>query len=388
MKFENLLIISNTFPDEKNIFIGGIFVKEQLSYIRKYFKKVTVISPVPRSLGFKEDDKFCHNHSYENVKVYFPRFSHLPITYFRNRLGDNYFKTINKLIKRENIEFDLIHTHFAWPSGYVGAKIKEKYKVPLVVTAHGFDIYDAPFRNTILKKKVEYTLNSANCIITVGNSNLGYINKLNIKTPVEIIPNGFNKKLFHPMDSRKCRELLELPLNKKIILTIGNLVEIKGHKYLILAIKEILKQRKDVMCIIIGSGGLKGGLNELIKRLGLEAHVRLVCAKPHEEIPLWMNACDVFVLSSLSEGNPTVMFECLGCGKPFIGTNVGGIPEIIISEDYGFLVKPGNSGELAENLNKALEKEGDSEKIIQYSKQFTWKEISKKIVDVYREVLL
>ena len=62
-------------------------------------------------------------------------------------------------------------------------------------------------------------------------------------------------------------------------------------------------------------------------------HVEFVGGKPHAEIPIWMNACDVFVLSSLSEGNPTVMFECVGCGKPFIGTKVGGIPEIIISDD-------------------------------------------------------
>ncbi|MCD6221754.1 glycosyltransferase family 4 protein, partial [bacterium] len=63
MKFKNLLIISNRFPDEKDMFIGGIFVKEQLNYIRKYFEKVTVISPVPRSLGLKEDDKYCKNYS-------------------------------------------------------------------------------------------------------------------------------------------------------------------------------------------------------------------------------------------------------------------------------------------------------------------------------------
>ncbi|HEC91664.1 MAG TPA: glycosyltransferase family 4 protein, partial [Candidatus Atribacteria bacterium] len=191
MKNKKLLTISNIFPSKTLSFYRGTFVKDQLSYTKDYFKEVTVISPVPRSLGLKEDDKYCRDYSYENVKVYFPRFSHLPIAYFRNRLGDNYFKAINRLIKKKKIRFDLIHAHFAWPSGYAEAKLKEKYRTPLVTTAHGYDIYDLPFRNELLRKKIEYALNSADCIITVSNSNLKYINKLNIKTPVRIIPNGF-----------------------------------------------------------------------------------------------------------------------------------------------------------------------------------------------------
>lgn len=76
-----------------------------------------------------------------------------------------------------------------------------------------------------------------------------------------------------------------------------------------------------------------------------------------------MNACDVFILPSLSEGNPTVMFECLGCGKPFVGTKVGGIPEIINSEDYSLLCEPANPKELAEKILIALDKGWDNEKI-------------------------
>ena len=73
----------------------------------------------------------------------------------------------------------------------------------------------------------------------------------------------------------------------------------------------------------------------------------------------------------MGEGNPTVMFECLGCGKPFIGTKVGGIPEIIVSDDYGLLCEPANSEDLAEKILIALDKEWDEEKIRNYAKQFT-----------------
>jgi len=386
MKFENLLIISNTFPDKKNTFIGGVFVKEQLNYIRKYFKEVTVISPVPRSLGLKEDDKYCKNYSYENVKVLFPRFSHLPVAYFRNRLGDNYFKAINKLIKKKNIKFDLIHAHFTWPSGYAGAKLKEKYNIPLIITTHGYDIYDLPFRNELLRKKVEYALDSADYIITVSNNNLKYINKLNIKTPVRIIPNGFRSDLFYPIPKDHARKKLNLPTNKKIILSIGNLVEVKGHRYLIQAMKGTVKQRRDILCIIVGSGQLKRELEKLIKELNLQDHIKLVGAKPHEEIPLWMNACDVFVLPSLRESFGIVQIEAIACGKPVVATYNGGSEEIIKNE-VGILVESKKSEKLANVLNKALEKEWNIQKIVEYSKKFTLEEISKKILNTYKKVL-
>ena len=302
------------------------------------------------------------------------------------KLGEKHFKAAEKMINLNNIEFDLIHSHFTWSAGYVGAKLKEKYDMPFVVTAHGYDIYDLPFKDDEWKQKIEYVLNTADCIITVSNSNLRCIEKLDVDTPVKVIPNGFNDKIFHPMNSEECRKTLNLPIDKKIILTVGNLAEVKGHKYLIEAMSEIVKHRKDVLCIIVGSGKLKGKLEKQIKNLNLKNYVKLVGGKPHNEIPIWMNACDVFVLPSLNEGNPTVMFECLGCGKPFIGTRVGGVPEIITSDDFGLLCELADSDGLANNLLIAPDKEWDIKKIEGYSSQFTWDAISKDVLNVYSKI--
>ena len=280
----------------------------------------------------------------------------------------------------------MIHAHFTWPSGYAGAKLKEKYNIPLIITTHGYDIYDLPFRNELLRKKVEYALDSADYIITVSNNNLKYINKLNIKTPVRIIPNGFRSDLFYPIPKDHARKKLNLPTNKKIILSIGNLVEVKGHRYLIQAMKGIVKQRRDILCIIVGSGQLKRELEKLIKELNLQDHIKLVGAKPHEEIPLWMNACDVFVLPSLRESFGIVQIEAIACGKPVVATYNGGSEEIIKNE-VGILVESKKSEKLANVLNKALEKEWNIQKIVEYSKKFTLEEISKKILNTYKKVL-
>ena len=130
-----------------------------------------------------------------------------------------------------------------------------------------------------------------------------------------VIPNGYDSSLFYPMDVQECRNLLNLPQNKIIIYNISNLIEVKGHKYLIKAMENIVKYRKDILCIIVGRGDLKNDLENQIKKSGLEDYVKLLGWKPDEEIPIYMNACDLFVHSSSKEGNPTVMFECLGCGK-------------------------------------------------------------------------
>ena len=268
-----------------------------------------------------------------------------------------------------------------------GARLREEYGVPFVVTAHGEDIYDIPFRDEDWKMKIEYVLNTADHIITVSQSNLACIKKLKVKKPVTVMPNGFRGDLFFRRDTPECRRMLGLPKDKKIILAVGTLEHVKGHTYLISSMKEIISRRKDVLCIIVGAGELRTTLERQIHSLGLEGYIRLVGGKPHNEIPHWISACDLFVLSSLNEGNPTVMFEALGCGKPFIGTRVGGVPEVIVSDVYGLLVNPSDPADLAGKILTALDRTWDQEAIVQYADRFTWNEISKEILKVYRSVL-
>ena len=120
-KDKNLLIITNSYPDEDNQHYGGIFVKEQVRYLARHFNEIYVISPQPYG-----SNRNLRDYEYNNVRVYYPRFFHLPIDFFRKRLGDNFFKVALRVIKREKLEFDLVHAHFTWPSGYAGALLKKK----------------------------------------------------------------------------------------------------------------------------------------------------------------------------------------------------------------------------------------------------------------------
>ena len=91
-------------------------------------------------------------------------------------------------------------------------------------------------------------------------------------------------------------------------------------------------------------------------------------------------------MSSLREGLPVSMLEALGCGKPFIGTKVGGIPEIINSEEYGILVEPMDQKALNSAIEIALKKKWDNDKIANYGKRFTIKSAVNRTLEVYSKL--
>jgi glycosyltransferase involved in cell wall biosynthesis len=299
-----------------------------------------------------------------------------------------YHRTLGLILRswEKRKEFDIIHVQSSGGimsfvsavSGVIAAKLTAR---PLIVTYH----YNEPH----LPSKIlfRYVIRNLRYLFLVSNLQKKIVLDLfpEYAGVISVIPNGFNKKSFSLMDSARCRDVLELPRDKKIIVIVGNLLEVKGHHFLLEAIRTT--GRKDIFCFIVGDGPLKNKLQAEIKADGLEDQVTLVGFQPLKDLPLWMNAADIFVLSSLSEGNPTVMFEALGCGLPFIGTRVGGVPDIITSDEYGLLVDPADSGELAEKILTALNRNWDREKISAYAEHYTWENIAKGIVNVYEQVL-
>jgi glycosyltransferase involved in cell wall biosynthesis len=390
MKKNSLLVIGDaysTFQKDPTDILADYF--DNVSMFVKYnpISEISRYVPVSSLTIHNSKNKIDLTNKPLNLNIILTPIFYAPFDSQYKKIGEKFYNAIDKKIREKNINFNLIHSHFTWPAGYAGMKLKEKYSVPFIVTAHGYDIYNLPFKDEDWMKKIRDILNSADYVITVSNSNLKSIQRLKVNTNVIVLSNGFKSDLFYVQNSTECRKKLSLPIDKKIILSVGNLAEVKGHRYLIEAMQEICTSTKDVFCIIVGAGPLEKNLKTQINAAKLQNHVVLKGNKPHNEIPQWINACDLFVLPSLNEGNPTVMFECLGCGKPFIGTKVGGIPEIITSEDYGLLVKPKDSKDLAEKIRIALESNWNYEKIRQHGEQYSWNNIGNDIIKIYKALL-
>ena len=194
--------------------------------------------------------------------------------------------------------------------------------------------------------------------------------------------------LFYPRDVSECRKALNLPLDEKIILTVGNLEPVKGQKYLVEAVRRIVRERKDILCVIVGAGKLRTALERQIRSLGLEDYVVLAGGKPHDEIPLWMNACDLFVLPSLAESFGIVQIEAMACGKPVVATRNGGSESIIISDKYGLLCEPANPQDLSNTIIAGLSKRWDNNAIYDYAfSNYRWDFVALKTKKVYKDIL-
>ena len=383
---KRLLVITHTYHS---------FVKDQVELLAPHFAQVTVLvryKPIAEIATLFPIDAFqrhmraaaldLHNLP-GNVRVIPVPLLYLPMDRCYKRLGEQHYRAVEKVIEREKLQFDLIHAHFAWSAGYVGARLREKYKKPFVLTAHRYGVTELPFRDEEWRGKIESVLNSADQIITVSQSNQACIEQLNVRTPTRIIPNGFKDDLFYPQDPIQCRKTLHLPLDRQIVLTVGYLEEKKGQEYLIDAIGQIAESREDILALIVGSGELKKKLQGQINTLGLQGHVQLVGGKPHHEIPLWMNAADLFVLPSLRESFGVVQVEAMACGKPIVATVNGGSEEILTSDELGTLVEAGNVKQLASSIKQAIEQSWNNEAIAKYAHQFTWSHIVEQITGIY-----
>lgn len=384
-KEKNLLVLPASFPNESDSYYGGVFVKDQLNEMKKHFKNIYVICPIVFTFGFTQEDKTCHDYVFDNIHVYFPRIYHFPIDYFRKTQPLNYLNAIKKIINNNHLHFDIIHAHFTWLSGYTGYLLKKEIHIPLIITVHEDNKW---LQEEIRTGKEEFinTWKNADVLIRVNNKDLNLLKKFNDN--VLHIPNGFNDEKFKKMDKLRCRKELNFSNDKKIILTIGNLIKQKNHIILIEAISDILKKRKDIITIIAGKGPLKSKLEKKINDSNLNEHIFLIGEQPHEKISHLLNTADTFVLPSLSESFGIVQIESMACGIPVVATINGGSEEIITSEDIGFLVEnPLNSHTLAEKIDESLKKEWKTDVIIQESAKYSWKIIIKDILEIYKGVL-
>jgi len=385
---KNLLVVVNDFPNQDNSYIASIFVKEQIKALSPFFQNVFVIVPYPAGLEYKRRAHY-ENYIFDNVRVYFLRYFNLlfPITwkYRRDIWLYREVQAIIKLIEKENMTFDLINAHYTWPPGAVAVELKRRYNVPLVITEHAHTtLYPLiQRRDEILVN----TWNATDAIVRVNRKDIPLFSTIMPKSKIFFIPNGYNSAEIGYLPMEIARAKLRLPLDKQILFNLGILYPYKGQRYLMQAVNEIVRVRKNILCLIGGSGPLKRELDKQIKQLDLEKYVKLLGGITHDQVTYWYNACNIFVLPSLSESFGIVQLEAMACGKPLVATYNGASEEIITSEEYGLLCQPANPKELAEKILIALDKKWNGARIIKYANQFSWENNAKQTVSLYQNIL-
>lgn len=245
---------------------------------------------------------------------------------------------------------DAIHAHFASSATRVANNVHHLIGVPYSITAHAKDIFHKNVNRNSLRRKIR----DARFVVTVSKFNQTYLQDLMGDTPSDI------RCLYNGIDLTRFRPDATVKRDPNLILGVGRLVEKKGFDTLIHACHILATWKVEFQCEIIGKGGLRDSLNQLIVDLGMQQQVRLVGPKPQDQVLDAYRRATVFALPCLigSDGNrdglPTVLLEAMATGLPVISTNLTGVPEIIDHGENGLLVPPRNAPELARALAELL----------------------------------
>lgn len=243
-----------------------------------------------------------------------------------------------------------------------------------------------PFFVAVIYKIIEsFCLKHINKLIAVNKTTKIYYEQMYpyLKNKIEVIPIGININKFRPINKKDMRDKYRFNQNDKIVMYVGRLEKEKNIEFLIKSFAVISNPKAKL--VIIGDGRQRRYLEKLAEDLKIK-NVQFKGFQNSNMIPELLNCADIFILTSLYEGSPTVIKEALSCGIPIVSTAVGDVPEIVISEDYGYLVDSTNPKELADKILIALEKEWDHEKIRTYAEYFTWENVAKKTLNLYKNV--
>ena len=212
--------------------------------------------------------------------------------------------------------------------------------------------------------------------------------ELGVKREIEVIHVGVDTTLFRPMEPRG-KYLLEGEFK---ILTVARLHRYKGIKYLIEAMKLLKYQMPEVKLYILGKGTEEENLKKLVKKLSLEGKVEFIEKPiPNHEMPFLYREYDVYIQPSIIEPYGIAVLEAMACGKPVIGTKVGGMQDTIKDGETGFLVESKNAKELADRIMILRDENKKAEMGIRARgwvvDNFDWTVIGKRYQEIIEDLL-
>jgi len=244
-----------------------------------------------------------------------------------------------------------IHAH-EFAMNVRAAMLAKWLKIPVVATVHGKSYYgDRQARRLAYRVTSRLT----NLIAVSEDIRNHLISKIRISPlRTSVIPNGVDTRrfCFNAEKRYMMRAQLGIQDDQLLLGTIGSYYPVKGHRFLIDAMKKLVAVDRNVKLVMAGQGPLAGELRNQVNANKLAEDVQIIGYI--EDIPALLSALDIFVMPSLSEGQPLALLEAAANGRCIVATNVGGIPEIIANNESGVLVPPGDVDALAGVLARLL----------------------------------
>jgi teichuronic acid biosynthesis glycosyltransferase TuaC len=385
-----ILTFSTLYPNEEQPH-HGIFVENRLRHLVGTGQvESVVVAPVPyfpRSApGFakwKTYTRIPHLENRDSIAVYHPRYPVIP------KIGESISPALLAIsslstlqrIRQSGYDFDLIDSHYMYPDGVAATWLGHHLNKPVVVTARGTDVNLIP-RHRLPRHLIQRSLTKLAGVIAVSQALKDALVAIGgHPEDITVLRNGVDLGAFIPLDRIAARR--ELSLDGPTLLSVGHLIERKGHDLIIRALSQLPEYR----LLIVGDGPERDALIQLSRQLDVAARVRFLGAQPHCALPLFYNAADALVLASSREGWANVLLEAMACGTPVVASNVWGNPEVVGSSVAGRLMTERSAAGVAGAVRALFAAPPDRAATRRYAEKFSWDETSNGQIALFNRVL-
>ena len=260
---------------------------------------------------------------------------------------------MKKIIQDHGI--DIVHTHLP-RADVVGRFAARLAKVPAVFTTiHAIDQHRENRSRMLHALADRITLRFATKVICVSEAVRQHLCQWyrRVADQVITIHNGIDLRRFDvSIDSAEAKRAFGLSLGTPVVGLTARLRPVKGVKYLLMAVQQLIAQKISVQCLIVGDGVSRMDLEATAAKLGIQEQV--VFTGYREDVSEALAAMDVLVQSSVSEGLPTCLLEAMAMRKPIVATAVGGVPEVVTHGESGVLVPARDPERLAAEIADLL----------------------------------
>jgi len=385
-----LLVFSTLFP-HPGAPHHGIFVWERLrAYLRRIGGEAVVVAPVPYVPSALARGPYAayrdvpDEEQRDGVLVLHPRYPLIPklsMSIAPLALAWSGVRAVRRL-RRQGWDFDLVDAHYLYPDAVAAAFVARRFSWPLVVTARGTDVNLLP-RYRVPRAWLRWMLRRARAAITVAaalREDLTLLAPTGL--PVHVLRHGVDLDKFQPLPRAETRRALGWDGAARILLSVGHLIERKGHHHVLAALPRL---DEDVQLKIIGSGPWEGRLRAQVRQLGVGGRVEFCGPWPHERLREAYSAADLLVLLSSREGWPNVLLESMASGTRVVASRVFGSPEVVRDPVVGELVDGTEPDAVAQALRNQLTRREDRPAVRRFAERHSWDETVDGMRDVFEQ---
>lgn len=389
-----VLVLSSVFPNPRQPALG-VFIRQRARLVARHCE-LRVVAPIPwfPLNGLIRGPHVAGVPAFEmqqGLSVYHPRFFCVP----------RYLKWLDALFYagsllafvvrlRREFPFDLIDAHFVYPDGTAAVMLGKVLRVPVIITLRGSIVRLSGY--PLHRPQIGWALRQASGIVAVSQSLKHVAMQLEIPAhEIRVIPNGVDTKQFHPLDRAAARAACGLPVDRTILLAVGGVYDGKGHHLVVDALAGLVTRHPNLLYVIVGAerpgDSYRKNLERMIAARGLVEHVFIAGPRPHDELPWWYAAADLFCLATRSEGWANVLLEAMASGVPVVTTDAGGNAEIVRDGRDGLLVRFGDARGLASAIEEALGRQWDRDATISYARGLSWERAAETVLEEFRRLV-